>query len=308
MDKLKFDKQKIEKLIQTVYPNSRIKKYSQFTTGLVSPTFKVEIENPRKILVLKLARLKINEKIHKNNEILNYLHENKIPAPKIILEKISDKKIITIMTYLEGKSIKDYYRVSNKNTKEKMLRNAAKKLKDIHNLKIKKFWQHQKHEIKNKKEWKSWTSLRIEKYLRFFKNKIDENIYYKIAQNLENFQRILKNKKIDFVPLHWDYHPSNINVDKNGKVTGIFDFDNAMKGHSLGDIGQSLYWIKFETDDKKASKYFLDGYKNFDEDEIKIINGYLLLHMLATTRSIWKKKRLNWIIQKHMKMINEMLK
>ena len=110
--------------------------------------------------------------------------------------------------------------------------------------------------------------------------------------------------------MHWDYHLSNINVNSEGKVTGIFDFDNAMKGHSLGDLGQAFYWLIFEMNDTENFENFLKGYKSkFTKNELKLIRGYFILHLLAVSRTIWfKKKRLGWIIDRHKEILDGLIK
>ena len=308
MSKLKFNKGKLEEQIHKIFPNSKIKNVKEFKTGLVSPTFKVDIINPKKSLVIKLTRKKNKNKIDTNNKILTYLNKHKILFPKIFFTKIFDKKIITLMEYIQGDVASSVYK-KNKKIRKKMLLNAGKVLKRIHSLKIPSFWVHQHHEIKTEKEWKKWTRLRSKKYLNFFQNKLPE-YYTSLEEELGNFLEILEEeKKIKFVPLHWDYHLSNLNADASGKIKGVFDFDNAMKGHNLADIGQTAYWIRFHTKDYKNFKYFLKGYKSkFSKKELKIIRGYFLLHLLAVTRTIWyKQPRLTWIIKDHKKILSEFM-
>jgi aminoglycoside phosphotransferase (APT) family kinase protein len=309
MSKLKFDKNKIEVLIRKSFPNSKIESYNQFSTGLTDPAFKVTIFNPKKNLVIKLTKLKRKSGSHQNNKILNYLNENKLPAPRVFFDGISDKKFITIMDYSSGEVASKIYQKANLQLRKKILIDVGRKLKSIHNLKIPSFWVHQHHEVKDKKEWKKWTKLRIDKYLTFLKNKLS-NHYDFLEEELNEFWKILEKEKIDFVPLHWDYHLHNINVNTKGEVTGIFDFDNAMKGHSLADLGQSAYWLRFEMNDYENFDSFLKGYKNkFTRKELKLIRGYYLLHLLAVTRSLWfKQKRLGWIIDKHKEILEELKK
>jgi len=309
MSSLKFNKNKIEILIKKSFPDSAIESYKQFSTGLVSPTFKVQIKNPSKILVVKLGKLKNKHKFHQNNKILNYLNENQIPAPKVFFDGISDKKFISIIDYSSEEVASKIYQKANLQLRKKILIDVGRKLKLIHNLKIPSFWVHQHHEVKNKEEWKKWTKLRIDKYLTFLKNKLN-NYYDFLEKELDEFWEILEKEKIDFVPLHWDYHLHNINVNTKGEVTGIFDFDNAMKGHGLADLGQSAYWLRFEMNDYEKFDSFLKGYKNkFTRKELKLIRGYYLLHLLAVTRSLWfKQKRLGWIIDRHKEILDEFVK
>jgi Ser/Thr protein kinase RdoA (MazF antagonist) len=306
MSSLKFNKNKIAILIKKYFPNSEIETYQQFSTGLVSPTFKVKIKNPLKNLVVKLGKLKNKSKFHQNNKILNYLNENQLPAPKVFFDGISDRKFITIMDYSSGEVASKIYQKANSKLRKNILIDVGRNLKLIHNLKIPSFWVHQHHEVKNKEEWKKWTKLRIEKYLTFLKNKLSNYSDF-LVKELDEFWKILEKEKIDFVPLHWDYHLHNLNVNSKGKVTGIFDFDNAMKGHSLADLGQSAYWLRFEMNDYENFDSFLKGYKNkFTNKELKLIRGYYLLHLLAVTGSLWfKQERLGWIIDKHKEILDE---
>jgi Ser/Thr protein kinase RdoA (MazF antagonist) len=309
MGKLKFNKEKIESIIQKSFPKSNIETYEQFSTGLVSPTFKIKISNPSKILVVKLGKLKNKNRIHQNNKILNNLRDHKIPTPKVYFDGIVNRKFITIMEYSLGNVASNIYKNGNQNLRKNILFNAGKSLRKIHKLKIPPFWIHQHHEIKNQKEWKKWTRLRIDKYLRFFRRKFGSYFDF-LEKELNEFWEILNDEKIDFVPLHWDYHLSNLNVNSKGEITGIFDFDNAIKGHSLADIGQSNYWLRFNFNHQGQFKEFLKGYgKKFTKKELKLIRGYSLLHLLAVSRTIWfRQKRLDWIINKHKEMIEELKK
>lgn len=306
MGSLKFNKDKIELLIKKSFPSSRIESYSQFSTGLVSPTFRVTIKDPSKILVVKLGKLKNRSRLHKNNKILNYLNGNNLPSPKVFFDGVSERKYLTIMDYSPGIVASKVYQTADSPLKKKILFNIGKKLKEIHNLKIPSFWIHNNHEVKNATEWKKWTKERIDKYLAFFKKKLPSD-YPFLKKELAEFWEILRKEDIGFVPLHWDYHLHNLNVNDSGEVTGIFDFDNAMKGHSLGDIGQSAYWLRFEMNDYRNFESLLKGYKKrFTQKELKMIRGYYLLHLLAVSRSVWfKKKRLGWIINKHKAIIEE---
>lgn len=306
MGKPTFTKKRIEKLIQKIFPKSNIKTHEKFIEGLVSQTFKVKIIHPTKILVIKLSKLKNKNRVHQNNKILKYLGENKIPVLKIYLEQIYDKKYLTIMEHLKGDVASNIYRKSPLKTKKNLLLSSGEILYRIHNLEPASFWVHHKHEIKNIVQWKKWTKQRIKKYLEFSKKNLPEYQDF-LETELKKFYRLLKNESIGIVPLHWDYHLSNLNANKNGLIEGVFDFDNAMKGHSLADIGQTAYWIRFHTKDYKNFKYFLKGYKNkFSKKELILIRGYFLLHLLAVTRTIWnKKKRLGWIIDDHKTILNE---
>ncbi len=306
MKVIKFNRAMVENLIRKVFPDSNIESHERFSNGLVSPTFKVKIKNPSRYLVVKIGKLKKKQIFNKNNLILNYLNDNGIPSPKVFYSGINSKKFVTIMDYSSGEVASKVYKDADFKLRKKILLSSGKNLRLIHKLKITSFWMHQRHEMKNKKEWKRWTKLRIDKYLNFFKRKFSDH-YDFLEKELNEVWKILKKENIDFVPLHWDFHLANLNVNYEGHVTGIFDFDNAMKGHSLADLGQTRYWLWFELDEKENFKYLLKGYKkNFTNNELKLIRGYFILHLLAVSRSIWFKKSLRWIIDKHIKIIENL--
>ena len=102
---------------------------------------------------------------------------------------------------------------------------------------------------------------------------------------------------------------ANLNVGSDSKITGIFDFDNCMKGHNLSDLGQTKYWIMFRMEGNEKLKFFLDSYSDkLSSQDLKLIHGYFLLHLLAVTRTIWRRQpRLSWIIEDHKKILDDLM-
>jgi Ser/Thr protein kinase RdoA (MazF antagonist) len=304
-----FNKERIEKLIKEVFPDSKIDSYKKLTGGLVHLNFKVKIKNPKKEIVVRISKLKRKQGVMKNNQAMIYLRKNNILTPEIFLEKVYYRKLITIMEFVTGKNAEDAYNESSENEKIQILENCGKALSEIHGLAIPNFWKHQKHEIKDGKEWIVWTFERIEKYLKFVKANLPQ--YYDfLKKELSEFYEILKDEKsIKFVPLHWDYHLANLNVGSDSKITGIFDFDNCMKGHNLSDLGQTKYWIMFRMEGNEKLKFFLDSYSDkLSSQDLKLIHGYFLLHLLAVTRTIWRRQpRLSWIIEDHKKILDDLM-
>ena len=295
--------------VQKIFPGSKIISYKKFKTVLVNPPYKIKINKPPKNLVIKISKLKRKYHLELSDKSLKYIYEKGIPSPKVYFSGKYNNQFISAMDFVQGKTALEIFRKTNTNIKVKLLKNVGTELKKIHSLKIPSFWVHPKHEIKTERLWKVWTYQRILKYLEFIKNKWP-NFYPLLEERLGIFKETLINFEFSLVPLHWDYHLSNINAQPNGKITGIFDLENLMKGHNLADIGQTVYWLHLDSDSNKYSKYFLKGYKKqFNKKELLLIEGYEILHILAVTRSIWfKQKRLGWLIKKHKKMLEEILK
>jgi predicted Ser/Thr protein kinase len=160
MEKVKINEKGTKNLLRKIFPDMKIKKIEKFSKGLTSGlVLKIKINNPNKILVLKLAKLKRKAEIDKNNKILDYLNKNKIPSPKIFYSGSYNRKIATIMEYVKGDIAGNIYVKGDKKLRKKILENAGKILNKIHKFKVPSFWVHQHHEIKNSEEWKGWTKV-----------------------------------------------------------------------------------------------------------------------------------------------------
>jgi len=308
MVKPKFLESRIENEIRKTFSDSSIISYKKFNSGLVSPTYKVRIKNPQKILVVKIYKAKNHLLAQTNENVSNYLFKRGFPVPRVYSRTLFKKQEIVVMNYIWGKNALSVYKNSSISKKRKILKNLGILMKRIHTLKIPSQWIHHKHEIKNKKEWINWTKNRIKRYLSFAKENLNLKHFLFLKKEFKNFLSLLR-KDLEFVPLHWDYHLDNILVDSQGNISGLFDFDNAMKGHSLADLGQTKYWVRFTLKDFQAFEYFLEGYgKSFRDEEKNLIRSYCLLHLVAVTRSIWSKKRkLKWIIEEHKKILDELM-
>jgi aminoglycoside phosphotransferase (APT) family kinase protein len=305
---LSFNKLKIERLIQQVFPKSKVIAYTKFKTGLMSQTYKISIKNPHKNLVVKLSKLKRRDFILTNNKILEYLHEKRFPCPKIYLTEIRDRKIITIMDYLGGKTASDIFEKLSDINKRTFLENAGKLMKRIHRIKSLPFWKNSKYNLNNREEWISWKKTEVYGCISFFKYKLRRQIP-EISKRLGEFLSLLEKSNFNLSSLHWDYHSSNMTIDDSGKIKGIFDFDNALRGHNLADIGQTAYWLRFQLKSREYFRYFLKGYGSLSKQDLKLIEDYELIFLLIKTKSIWfKKKRLGWITEIHKKMIRELLR
>ena len=300
-EQIEFTKK--EFLIQ--FPNLKIKSIEKFENGLVSEVYRIKILNSEKEFAFKFFKLKKLDNLKKNNLILNYLDDNKLPSVHVYLEKQFDEFGIVIMECAEGEVLSGFFKDLKDDIKQKFLFNIGEELSKIHNLSIPDFWIHNKHEVKTVQEWKDWTNLRIRKYLNFAKENFNQEQISFLKEQFSKFERLFANN-FELVPLHWDYHFSNINAKKNGKITAVFDFDNAMKGHNLADIGQAYYWYLFDYKTNKNFDFFLKGYgQKFTIDDKELIYLYFLLFLVTVMRNNWHKERLKWLIEEHITILNE---
>lgn len=229
------------------------------------------------------------------------MHDQGVPAPRVFF----DGMFVTVMEFIPGKVASDVFRGAGPVVKRRLLRSAGSLLRRIHGLRIPSFWVNERHPVSNKQEWKQWTRGRVSKYLAFSRSKKFGRHDF-LERELTDFLRMLYAERIDYVPLHWDFHLSNLNANRKGEVTGVFDFDNAMRGHSLADLGQVLYWLRFRFGDRGTFEHVLKGYKGaFTRKQTRMVRAYCLLHLLAVSRTIWNKRRLRWIIEEHERMREE---
>ena len=123
--KLKFSRLIAEKEIQKSFPKSKIISYNRFKEGLVNPTYKVNIKNPKKTLVVKLYKIKNSKNIKKTIEIFDYLSKRKFPVPKIYSNTIFEKQGIIIIEHLRGENALELYNKSPNKIKQKLLENSG---------------------------------------------------------------------------------------------------------------------------------------------------------------------------------------
>jgi len=297
---------KINFQVNKIFEEAVVKSVSKFAGGLVGEAYQVEIENPDKILVVKFFPLKSQDNAVKSMKISNYLSENGLPSPHTYNVISDEAEGITIMDCAPGKSANGVWESLQKSEKEVVLKSIGSLLRKIHALLVPEFWIHRKHEIASAEEWVAWTKLRVEKYLAFAKENLGEEIYLFLSQKFERLLYLYElHKDFDLSPLHWDYHLGNINIGEKFDVTGVFDFDNAMKGHNVADLGQTMYWLVVRTPNLDTSMFenFLEGYGDLGNVEREFVYLHFLLFLSATTRTVWPKEHLRWLSEIHLKTL-----
>ena len=301
--------EKIPTAIHKIFPEAIIGSMVKFSKGLVSSVYKVQIHNPDKILVVKFFPNKIEAGVEKSAKISNYARENNLPSPHMYDVLKGEEEGSVVMDCLPGNVASEVWETSAPKNQQVILTNSGALLKRIHDLKIPPFWIHQKHEITSQKEWIEWTRLRIKKYLVAAETNLDRSLVDFLRIKFERLQELYNvHTDFRFVPLHWDYHLSNINVDEKGEITGVFDFDNAMKGHDMADIGQTVYWIALQniSDTETFEKLFM-GYGGLSQVDREFIYLHFLLFLAGVMRSTWPKDDLKWLNEQHVRVLTKCL-
>ncbi len=260
--------EKIPVAIHKLFPEAIINSVEKFSKGLNSSVYKVEIHNPNKTLAIKFFPKKIEAKVEKSARISNYVRENGIPSPQIYDIVKNDDGGWAVMDCLLGSVASEVWETASTENRHMILTHSGATLKRVHDLKIQPFWVHGKHEVTSCKDWVDWTKIRIQKYLVAAQENIDKELVDFLRIKFRRLEDLYDaHPDFRFVPLHWDYHFSNINVNENGEISGVFDFDNAMKGHDMADIGQTVYWLiidqKVKVSDMETFEFFLLVMENY---------------------------------------------
>jgi len=300
--------EKVRGVIQSSFPKADICSILKFSGGLTSSVYKVGIHNPDKILAVKFFPKKLESKVEKSIQISNYLREHNLPAPQSYGLIKGDTEGSVVMDCLSGQVASEIWETASIENQQIILTNSGTVLKKIHDLKIPSFWNHQKHEVASAKEWVDWTSLRIEKYLIAAEENLDEEAVDFLKKAFKRLQNLYElHQDFRFVPLHWDYHLWNINVDENFNISGLFDFDNAMKGHDMADLGQTVYWLIIQQKllRKELFKSFFTGYGTLSALDREFIYLHFLLFLGGVMRSICPKDNLRWLNKIHIEVLKE---
>jgi aminoglycoside phosphotransferase (APT) family kinase protein len=294
--------------IQRVFPQATIGSVLKFSKGLASSVYKVEVRDPSKILAVKFFPKKIESRVEKSSRISSYVKENGLPSPQTYELLKGDNEGSVVMDCLPGEVASEVWETASVENQQIILVNSGKMLKKIHNLKIPPFWIHQKHEVTSPEEWVEWTRVRIDKYLIAAQENLDKDIVDFLRVKFTRLQDLYTaHPDFRFVPLHWDYHFSNINVDGRFDISGVFDFDNAMKGHDMADLGQTMYWLVTQQKISKIEVFekFFTGYGELSSLDREFVYLHFLFFLAGVTRSTWSKEDLKWLNELHVEVLKK---
>jgi len=277
--------------------------------GAMNPVYEITISNPEKSLILRTFSKKWEHFKPDKEKYVFELINNKtdLPVPEIyVLDK--SKKIIPktylLMSKLEGIMPKKVNLSSEE--KKKLYYQLGKDLAKLHKIKFEKFgWIYKnkisKYELKYGKPFDKWKDCFFSKYeevkeeIRKSKdrkygklNKASfEKLLPKIDEYIKNNEDLLEgNIKASFI--HNDFSLENMLVkkNKNWKISGIFDVEVAMTGHSEFELAnvEFLYYKKGLFQLNKNAEAFMEGYrsvKKLSKKFEKRKNLYLLYGLLS---------------------------
>ena len=269
---LEVDKSIVITLFKGILEAKEIVKVLAINEGCRTTNYIVETNEVRKKYILKIF-FATDQNYKKEIKLLKRLKENKnIPVPKIY--KVSSHEIIqnreyAIYEYMEGKSIgqaiDEGYEI-----KEIFVRDVAKYLAQIHSYKFNKvgFLDENLNLKEELPPLISWYEL----FMGYCAQKrLGKSIIDKINCIVKENEEVLLELDQDIRLVHGDFQGTNILI-KDHRLSGILDWEFAMAGHPLADIGQFFRYEEyfnqnliqvFENEYNKNSSYKLmnDWYK-----------------------------------------------
>ncbi len=302
-------KDKIQKAISKVFPNSKISSIKKLKKGMINENFEISIKNPDKQLILRIYP-KEEWKAEKEEFLYNLISKKTdVPVPKIYLTDIS-KKILPnafiLCSKIEGQNLDVYYK---KTGNKKIIEKAGEFLAKIHSIKFPGYgWIVGKNIEPKFSKWVDFVSYDMDEKLNKISKikKIQKNIIYKIIDYYNKNKYLLDTKQEPSL-LHKDYHFSHIFV-KNNKISGIIDIEWAIAGNNELDLAKSK-WFMFEKF-PEAEKYFLNGYKRYGHISKKFDKReklYKLILLVGLIGLSYEMKNTKWF-NHNIKKIKEILK
>ena len=270
---VELEKNQIIALFKGVLEENDIVCISRANEGCRTTNYFIESKYNRYVL-----KIFYNKDVDYRKELeLSKVLKGKIPIPTVYKygedKKIGNKKYI-IYGYLDGISLSRYVSEGNK-IEVKFVKQVAKAMSQIHKIKYKQIgFLNDKLKIENELpplyEWYTiFMGERVKKRL----GKDKENSILKIIEdNKDILYELDKQARL----VHGDFQGGNILINENGDLSGILDWEFAMAGHPLADIGQFFRYSEYFNDE--LIKIFECEYRKYSDYNIE--NDWYKLSMI----------------------------
>lgn len=221
-------------------------------------------------------RICTDEKMSKNEEIAFRILKEKIIMPKLILAFShivkNEKKRIMIYEYIESVTLDEYLEKNGKFS-EKILRNIAFILSELHNIRDLNL-----KELSILPNLKECFKMLMENPVVIKRMGID--LMSKVNLIIEKYKEEINKKTDDFL-IHCDFKSSNLLITQDEKIY-ITDWEYLGYGNRYFDIGLFFRYKNFFT--KKDTEIF---YKRYNENaEIQLDENWIEIGTLCNIVSL----------------------
>lgn len=261
---LELDNIKVNKLFKDILDEEDIINIIPIEEGCRTTNYIIETKDVGKRYTLKIFFSR-DQNYKKDIKLLNML-KKEVPVQKVYkfdnALEIGNREY-AIYEYIEGKtigqSLKEGYVIE-----EKFVREVAQALAKIHSYKFDKIgFLNEGLEVKEELlPLNLWYEKFIgEKARKRLGNEIINKINFIVKKNEEQLVKLDRDARL----VHGDFQGTNILIN-SGRLSGILDWEFAMSGHPLADIGQ---FFRYE-------EYFNKNLVEAFEDEYRKTSDYIL--------------------------------
>lgn len=242
---LKINRSVAENLFEGILDRERVINVIPIDEGCRTTNYIIETDEINKRYILKIF-FSTEQNYKKEIKLLSKLRQEGItPVPKIYRvsthESIEGREY-AIYEYKQGKTIGqaigEGYIVT-----EEFVRDVAKYLAMIHNYKFRKagFLNEDLNLEIEVPALVSWYEMFMGENAR---RQLGKDIIDKIEEIVKENEKILLELDKDIRLVHGDFQGTNILV-KDNKLSGILDWEFAMAGHPIADIGQFFRYEEY---------------------------------------------------------------
>jgi len=232
----------IKKMLHIALPKRILLSHEIISSGCANLNIKLNFQDQTDPLILRIY-LRDKEAAYKEQKLCALISNN-IPVPKTIYVGDLDEYRYAIITYIEGKTLRDIILgESSENTDEAMYE-AGKYLARFQNYKFSDagFFDTDLN-IKKKLTQNGYTDFLYESLKRpIVSHQLGKDIIKHIKKIVEKYHTYFPDAS-EHSLVHADYDPANILVDKqNGvwKITAILDWEFSFSGSYLPDVANML--------------------------------------------------------------------
>jgi Ser/Thr protein kinase RdoA (MazF antagonist) len=246
--------------------NKKIRKIKRFSSGIINETYLVTFFDQSEIVVRIYNKERKVKEVAREIAIMEQLRKKGISIPEIytvnnkkyLYFKDENKKnrIAVCMEFINGTELQP-----NDHSIIPVCATTQSKMHSILTKKNIPLKEKQRSILKIKKWMNKEVALAINN--KNIKKEIKNQILKKYKSILCDWKINQKSLlEIPFGVVHLDYDSSNILI-KNGKISGIIDFDDITDSPLLVDLGFSLWWwlfFNFEKSNLKVGKEYVKSY------------------------------------------------
>lgn len=279
---LDIDINKVSKLFEGVLKKEDIVNIIPINEGCRTTNYIIQTREVNNKYLLKIF-FSAEQNHKKEVKLLDKLaNDICVPVPRIYKfnkHEIIEDKEYAIYQYIDGKTIGQAI-YDGCALEENLIREVARSLAKIHSYKFDKagYLDENLNIVKELPPLNLWYQDIIRDRT---KNRLGKSITDKINHIVKENEKVLIKIDEDIRLVHGDFQGTNI-LTTDGRLAGILDWEFAMAGHPLSDIGQFFRYEEYF--DKNLIKAFEDEYNK--SSSYKLISDWYKISKLRDLISL----------------------